>query len=115
MDSRAGDHAIALFEPDGVLNEKGLYMTDAAVEARPGQPIALIIENESLQPVWLKKGQVLGTVSPANLVEWSDEEPESSMDGGGCGEAPTTEVKAISVETSKSQQDGLAVSSYCLH
>ena len=65
--------SLVLFEPDSDLNQQGLCMTEAATEPRSDQSVTLIIENESTQPVWLKKGQVLGRVEPASLVDWPEE------------------------------------------
>ena len=72
---------LAVFEPAGDL-EEGLCMLDAAVQPKSDQSLTLIIRNAGCQPVWLKKGQVLGKVEPASLVE----------------------VKTVSVDDTESQQ-----------
>ena len=72
---------LAVFEPAGDL-EEGLCMLDAAVQPKSDQSLTLIIQNAGCQPVWLKKGQVLGKVEPASLVE----------------------VKTVSVDDTESQQ-----------
>ena len=108
VDRGVETQSVALFEP-GVLDEKGLRMADAAVETRSGHHITLIIENESLEPVWLKKGQVLGTVRPASLVSWSEVEPDTPAEEKSaeekCAEAQEGEVMGISAEVSKEPQE----------
>ena len=97
--------SLALFEPAGTLSEKGLSMTDAAVEPRPDQSLTLLVENESCQPVWLKKGQVLGQVEPAHLVEWPVE-PDIPAEVEVRGDPERVEVRSVqtSTEETTSQQ-----------
>ena len=61
VDASWGSSSLALFEPDN----EGLSM---AVELEADETLTLLVENESCQPIWLQKGQVLGKLEPICLV-----------------------------------------------
>jgi len=67
------DSSLALFEPDNRLLEmKGLSMAEAAMESDTDNCVTLIMQNDALEPMHLKKGQVLGRVYPASLLTNED-------------------------------------------
>ena len=66
VDASWGSSSLALFEPDNSLDAEGLSM---AVELEAYETLTLLVENESCQPIWLQKGQVLGKLEPVCLVE----------------------------------------------
>ena len=69
------DHGLAVFDPELDFTEKdGLNLAEAMVEQDKSQIITLIMENASCEPARLKKGRVLGQLSPAILTTTTDEE-----------------------------------------
>lgn len=87
--------SLVLFEPGSGLDGIGVSMTDAVIAPGGGESVTLLVENEGHQPVWLEKGQVLGKVEPATLVEFSTERdnPEVEED-----QAIAEDVMAVLVE-----------------
>ena len=62
------DTFLALFEPDNhLLGVKGLFMVEAAREPDTDNCVTLIMQNHTLEPTHLKKGEVLGRVYLASL------------------------------------------------
>ena len=101
--------SLILFEPSKELSAQGVTMTDGAVSPRVDQSLTLVVENEGFQPVWLKVGQVLGTLEHADLVEWEDlpedEEPSEGVKVADVQvaseeDAPAlTQVRAVSADS----------------
>ena len=90
MDASWGSSSRALFEPDNSLDAEGLSM---AVELEADETLTLLVENESCQPIWLQKGQVLGKLEPVCLVEsFSELKAPDSVESN-----PEPRVMAVSV------------------
>ena len=54
-----------IFEPDyGDMGEQGLHIADATVSPDLNDQVVLLVENNSFNPVKLKKGTLLGSVNP---------------------------------------------------
>ena len=93
LDGLLEDKSFTLFEPSiEMLGPRGLQMEDGAVEPDKNGLFTLEVQNHSLEPVCLKKRQVLGKLHPATLVGTSTpiESPVelevqtiTSMRGGG--------------------------------
>ncbi len=66
VESPCTPETLALFEPNGELGARGIALVDAAVQPREDHSLTLPVENESFQPVWLKKGQILD--KPPNVA-----------------------------------------------
>ena len=59
------DTSLALFEPDNhLLGVKGLSVAEAATEPDADNCVTLIMQNDTLEPTHLNKGQVLGRFYP---------------------------------------------------
>lgn len=76
----------ALFEPESeLLKVRGLSMADVITEPDVNNCVTLIIQNESHEPIYLDRNQVLGKLSTVSLQENSeavpneDENPESRV------------------------------------
>ena len=64
----------SLFEPQlEFLKDNKLQMVDAVVEPDGQKQVTLIIENQSRQPLKLKKNQVVGHLVPAQPIELTEE------------------------------------------
>ena len=62
------EKSLALFEPEiESLQEKELSMTEATTQPDVDNCVTLIIQNDSHEPTYLRKDQVLGRVYPASL------------------------------------------------
>ena len=104
VDSCRGSESLALFESDYELNAKDLSIADAAIEPRSDHSVTLIVENESFQPVWLKKGQVLGKTEPVSLVGWSAE-PDIPVAEESREDAEGSEVGTVLVQVAEMQSE----------
>ena len=68
------EKSLALFEPEiESLQEKGLSMTEATTQPDVDNCVTLIIQNDSHEPTYLRKDQVLGRVYPASLQMTTEE------------------------------------------
>ena len=69
------DRGVAVFDPEPDFTEKdGLNLAEAVVEQDKSQIVTLIMENASCEPARLKKGRVLGQLSPITMAIATDEE-----------------------------------------
>ena len=69
------DRGLAVFDPEPDFMEKdGLNLAEAVVEQDKSQIVTLVMENASYEPARLKKGRVLGQLSPVTMAIATDEE-----------------------------------------
>ena len=70
-----GDRGLAVFDPEPDFMEKdGLNMAEAVADQDQSRIITLMMENAGHEPTRLKKGQVLGQLSPATTPAPTDED-----------------------------------------
>ena len=70
-----GSEQVSLFEPDtSALTEQGLRMAEATVAPDLDNQVILLIDNESFNPVKLKKGLQLGKVHPVTVDPAEEQE-----------------------------------------
>ena len=68
----------AFFESEGeLLREKGLVLEDAVIEPDARHCVTLMVHNNSLQPVHLDEGEVLGSLQAATVMPMPNAEEES--------------------------------------
>ena len=67
------DCGLTVFDPDFVEKD-GLNLAEAVVEQDKSQIVTLVMENASYEPARLKKGRVLGQLSPVTMAIATDEE-----------------------------------------
>ena len=69
------DRGLAVFDPEpDFMEEDGLDLAEAVVEQDKSQMVTLVMENASYEPARLKKGRVLGQLSPVTMAIAIDEE-----------------------------------------
>ena len=69
------DRGLAVFDPEpDFMEEDGLNLAEAVVEQDKSQMVTLVMENASYEPARLKKGRVLGQLSPVTMAIATDEE-----------------------------------------
>ena len=79
----------AIFESRGeLLEERGLIIEDAVIEPDASKCITLVVHNNSLQPVHLDGGQVLGSLQAATVVPMPDDGEFPNL--GRSGEGPSS-------------------------
>ena len=89
-------HSLTVFDPEPDLTEKdGLNIAEAIVEPDGSRTVTLILENARFEPTRLKKGRVLGQLSPAQLADEdlkAREESEPDKEEGDPAERETPMV-----------------------
>lgn len=55
-------NGLSLFTPG--FMESDLSMPDSALELTDGSCVVLVVQNHGTEPIWLKKGQILGEIVP---------------------------------------------------